>query len=65
MPFSPRHIYFYIPDSSTSIKLLSARNFIKAYPPLNDIPTSRIAQFEHTVYIRDGVKTIMTKGNDY
>lgn len=65
LPFSPRHADFYIKDSLQTIKLLALRKCISAYPPLYDIPTSRVAQYEHTVYLNEGSKTILTKGNDY
>lgn len=65
LPFSPRHADYYIKDSYSSIKLLSARSCIDPYPPLYEIPNSHVAQFEHTIYITENGKTIMTKGNDY
>ncbi|ELA41455.1 methionine aminopeptidase, type II [Vittaforma corneae ATCC 50505] len=65
LPFSPRHVEFYSPDSFSSIKLLSLRKFIDPYPPLHDLPNSFVAQFEHTVYLSDTGKRILTNGNDY
>ena len=65
LPFSPKHLEYYISDPSTSVKLLSLRKFIDPYPPLVDVPGSLIAQYEHTVYLSEGSKTIMTLGDDY
>lgn len=65
LPFSPRHVEFYSPGSFTGIKLLSLRKFLDPYPPLHDSPNSLVAQFEHTVYLTESGKTIVTKGNDY
>ena len=38
---------------------------INSYPPLVDKPGSMTAQFEHTVYINDDKKIILSKGDDY
>lgn len=65
LPFSPRHIDFYTKDSLTSIKLLSLRKFLDPYPPLYDVDRSMVAQFEHTVYLMENGKTILTRGDDY
>lgn len=65
LPFSPRHVDYYMKDAFPSIKLLALRKFIDPYPPLYDIPKSLVAQFEHTVYLTETGKTILTQGNDY
>ena len=65
LPFSPRHVEYYMKDAFPSIKLLALRKFIDPYPPLYDIPKSLVAQFEHTVYLTESGKTILTKGDDY
>lgn len=65
LPFSPRHVEFYMKDCFSSIKLLALRKFIDPYPPLYDIPKSLVAQFEHTVYLTETGKTILTQGDDY
>ena len=38
---------------------------IFVYPPLLDEPHSKVAQFEHTIRIRDGCVTVYSKGDDY
>ncbi|KAI4290892.1 methionyl aminopeptidase [Pancytospora philotis] len=65
LPFSPRHVDYYAKDSMTAIKLLSLRRFLDPYPPLYDTEGSFVAQFEHTVYLTEQGKTIVTKGDDY
>lgn len=65
LPFSPKHIDFYTKDSLTSIKLLSLRKFLDPYPPLYDSDRSVVAQFEHTVYLTESGKTVLTRGDDY
>lgn len=65
LPFSPRHVEYYEKDSLTSIKMLSLRKMLNPYPPLCDVPGSLVAQFEHTVYLKDGKKEIITRGDDY
>lgn len=68
LPFSPKHIdYFNLIDgpSQMYIKLLAQRNLLISYPPLNDIKGSYVAQFEHTLYLTEGCKEVLTKGDDY
>lgn len=65
LPFSPRHVDYFMGNSLTSIKMLSARQFLSPYPPLFDVPGSVVAQFEHTVYLSEAGKTILTNGDDY
>ena len=45
-------------------ELINTRT-INSYPPLVDIPNSMTAQFEHTVYINEDKKIILSKGEDY
>lgn len=65
LPFSLRHVEYYEKNVSTNVKLLSLRKFLDPYPPLYDVPGSIVAQFEHTVYLKDGKKEILTVGDDY
>lgn len=65
LPFSPKHISYYIDNPLTGIKLLSLEKIIDPYPPLYDSDKSMVAQFEHTVYLTENGKTIMTRGDDY
>lgn len=65
LPFSPRHTEFYEPGALTSIRLLALRGFLDPYPPLYDVPGSMIAQFEHTVYLTENSKQVLTVGDDY
>ena len=65
LPFSPKHVDFYQKNTKTSIQLLAARKFLDSYPPLADVPGSKVAQFEHTVYLNEGSKTVVSKGDDF
>lgn len=65
LPFSPRHVEYYAKDSFPAIKLLTLRKFLNPYPPLLDIPGAFVAQFEHTVYLTESGKTVLTRGDDY
>lgn len=65
LPFSPKHVEYYAKDSMTSVKLLSLRKFLDPYPPLYDVDGSMVAQFEHTVYLTENGKTVLTRGDDY
>ena len=41
------------------------KEIINSYPPLVDIPGSKVAQFEHTVYINEDKKIVLSHGDDY
>lgn len=45
-------------------ELINTRT-INSYPPLVDIPNCMTAQFEHTIYISEDKKLILSKGEDY
>lgn len=47
------------------IKELVDRNIVTAFPPLTDSLTSKTAQFEHTIYIRERGVDILSLGEDY
>lgn len=68
LPFSPKHIDFYnVIDVPSQIytKLISNMKLFTAYPPLNDVKGSYVSQFEHTLYISENGKEVLTKGDDY
>jgi len=48
-----------------ALKNLCENNIVKKYPPLYDIDKSYIAQYEHTILLRENNKEILSKGNDY
>lgn len=68
LPFSPKHIDHFgiikLP-SYTYIKMLSMMGLLIPYPPLNDIKGSYVSQFEHTLYVTETGKEILTKGDDF
>lgn len=45
-------------------RAIAAQDII-AYPPLYDVDNSRVAQFEHTIRIKDNGVVIYSKGDDY
>lgn len=66
LPFSPAHVEYYTKyKSHPFIKLLAAQNVLEPYPPLFDTKGSFVAQFEHTIYLSETKKEILTKGDDY
>ncbi|KAG5860237.1 methionine aminopeptidase 2 [Encephalitozoon hellem] len=68
LPFSPRHLdYYNLVEGSAlkSVNLLTMMGLFTPYPPLNDIDGSKVAQFEHTVYLSESGKEILTRGDDY
>lgn len=68
LPFSPKHIDYYNiieGPSQMFVKLISNMKLFDPYPPLNDIKGSYVAQFEHTIYLTENCKEILTKGDDY
>ncbi|AFN83878.1 methionine aminopeptidase 2 [Encephalitozoon romaleae SJ-2008] len=68
LPFSPRHLDYYnlVEGSSLkSVNLLTMMGLFIPYPPLNDIDGCRIAQFEHTIYLSENGKEVLTRGDDY
>ena len=53
----PRHI--------THLRELVQAGIIKAYPPLNDVPGSYVAQYEHTIFLHPSRKEVLSRGDDY
>lgn len=68
LPFSPRHLDYYgLIDGSTlkNVNLLTMMGLLTPYPPLNDKDGCKVAQFEHTIYLSESGKEILTRGDDY
>lgn len=68
LPFSPRNIKYYTGEKSRPhpiVKFLASSGVLEPYPPLVDSKGSYVAQFEHTVYLGNGTKEILTRGDDY
>ncbi|KAG0419429.1 Methionine aminopeptidase 2 [Dictyocoela roeselum] len=68
LPFCPRHVDYFNPIKGTStsyVRNLSNLGILDPYPPLNDIKNSLVAQFEHTLYLTEKSKIILTEGVDY
>lgn len=68
LPFCPRYVDKYIDlknSSLAAVKTLSLLKNFEPYPPLHDNSGSYVAQYEHTVYVTENGKEILTKGDDY
>lgn len=48
-----------------SLQQLVDARVVNAYPPLVDIPTSHVAQYEHTLLLRPTGKEVLSRGDDY
>lgn len=68
LPFSARFIdrlYDFPTSSLISLKNLAMLGLLEPYPPLYDVQGSFVSQFEHTVYLNEETKEILTRGDDY
>lgn len=68
LPFCPRYIDRVVPNSTGSrlyIEKLARMCILDSYPPLVDNSGSLVAQFEHTVFLSDTGKEVLTRGDDY
>jgi len=53
----PRHI--------APLNELVRTGVVDAYPPLNDISGSYVAQYEHTIFLHPSRKEVLSRGDDY
>lgn len=69
LPFCPRYVDRFVTTKSGSslgaVRTLSLLKNFEAYPPLYDSSGSYVAQFEHTIYLTEFGKEILTRGDDY
>ena len=67
LAFCPRFLEQIDPKTNYNMCLneLINNQIINSYPPLVDKPGSMTAQFEHTIYISDEKKIVLSKGDDY
>ncbi|EJW02949.1 methionine aminopeptidase, type II [Edhazardia aedis USNM 41457] len=68
LPFCPRYVDTFTEKGSGSlsaVRTLALLKHFEPYPPLNDTAGSYIAQFEHTIYVTEFGKEIITRGDDY
>ena len=49
----------------SSLNTLVDAGLLHALPPLVDIPTSYVAQYEHTLLLRPTCKEVLSRGVDY
>lgn len=65
LPFSSSWIYGKINKLDKAIKVGIETGQLMAYPPLYDEENSVVAQFEHTIHVKDGSVEIFSLDNDY
>lgn len=68
LPFCPRYIDRVVPNSTGSrvcIERLARMCLLDPHPPLVDSSGALVAQFEHTVFLSDIGKEVLTRGDDY
>lgn len=53
----PRHI--------VPLNALVAAGAVDAYPPLNDVSGSYVAQYEHTIFLHPSRKEVLSRGDDF
>ena len=52
-------------DYEAGLEWLCKHKAVEKYPPLADIPGSYTSQYEHTVYIGENSKEVISRGDDY
>lgn len=65
LPFSSSWIIGKIPKLEKAFKNGIPSGQVIAYPPLYDEENSVVAQFEHTIHVKDGAVEIFSLGDDY
>lgn len=69
LPFCPRYVDWYVKTKSANsvaaVRTISLLRNFEPYPPLYDSSGSYVAQFEHTLYLTEFGKEILTRGDDY
>lgn len=68
LPFCPRYVDYHLQvenGSKVAIKTMAMLKNFEKYPPLLDIQGSHVAQFEHTIWLTEDGKEILTRGDDY
>lgn len=53
------------PRHFAQLRELVQSGILKAYPPLNDISGSYVAQYEHTIFLHPSRKEVLSRGDDY
>ena len=53
------------PRHTPALKQLVDAGIIDAYPPLNDVEGSFVAQYEHTIFLHPTRKEVLSRGDDY
>jgi methionyl aminopeptidase len=48
-----------------ALRNLVDQGIVNSYPPLCDIRTSYVAQYEHTLFLHPTRKEVLSRGDDY
>ena len=68
LPFCARYIDHLMKNKTTckmNVDVLAGLRFLEPYPPLMDSKGSLVAQFEHTIFLSEYGKEVLTRGDDY
>ena len=65
MPFSSSWVDGNVNKLEKGFRVGIETGQLKAYPPLYDEENSIVAQFEHTIHVKDGSVEIFSLDNDY
>ena len=65
LPFCDRYVQSIDNKYQTHLDILSKNKAIYNYPPLCVNKGEYTAQYEHTIYLKDGKKIILSQGEDY
>ncbi|MBA42739.1 MAG: type II methionyl aminopeptidase [Magnetococcales bacterium] len=65
LPFCTRWLEKEFPRYKPYLNDLVNSNIVTSYPPLIDLPFHKTSQWEHTIYLHDYGKEIMSFGDDY
>jgi methionyl aminopeptidase len=66
LPFCTRWLEKYVGQGyKLGLKDLMNKNILSSFPPLLDHPGTYSSQFEHTIYLHDYGKEVLSHGDDY
>mmetsp|Transcript_5557 Transcript_5557/g.9521 ORF Transcript_5557/g.9521 Transcript_5557/m.9521 type:complete len:491 (-) Transcript_5557:61-1533(-) len=65
LAFCRRWIEDDFPKHVAPLKALVDAGVVNAYPPLNDVSGSYVAQYEHTIFLHPSRKEVLSRGDDY
>jgi len=65
LPFTTRWLEKDFPNYKVPLKELENNNIVTGYPALSDKPGTYTSQLEHTIYMHEFGKEVLSYGNDY